>query len=45
MFKYGGDIPRLVNPYGWPLPGLTMMLTGADVLINPLLLVATAVSE
>jgi hypothetical protein len=45
MFKNAETVPRLVKPYGCPLPALTVILTGAEVLINPLLLTATAVSE
>jgi hypothetical protein len=45
MFKNAGTMPLFVKPYGCPLPTLTVMATGAEVLTKPLLLTATAVSE
>src|ERR1035438_1491860 len=45
IFKTAETVPRLVKPYDCPLPALTVMLTGAEVLTKPLLLTATALSE
>ena len=44
MLKNGDTVPMLVRPYGCPLPAVTVMLTGAEVLLKPLPSVATAVS-
>ena len=43
MFRNGCTGLLLARPYGSPLPALTEMSTGADVLLNPLPSVATAV--